>query len=46
MIFVSLFSVIIPTYNRATPVRDTLASLFAQRFTDYEAVGLALPSRR
>jgi len=33
---VPFFSVIIPTYNRAALLRDTLASVFAQRFTDYE----------
>lgn len=33
-----LFSVIIPTYNRAALLSETLASVFAQRFTDYEVI--------
>lgn len=32
------FSVIIPTYNRADLLRESLASLFAQRFTGFEAL--------
>lgn len=33
-----LFSVIIPTYNRAALLSEALASVFAQRFTDYEVI--------
>jgi GT2 family glycosyltransferase len=33
-----LFSVIIPTYNRAALLREALASVFAQTFTDYEII--------
>lgn len=32
------FSVIIPTYNRATLLREALDSVFAQKFTDYEVI--------
>lgn len=32
------FSVIIPTYNRAALLRDALASVFAQRFADFEVL--------
>jgi len=32
------FSVIIPTYNRAALLADTLASVFSQRFTDFEVL--------
>jgi glycosyltransferase involved in cell wall biosynthesis len=31
-----LFSVIIPTYNRASPLAVTVASVFCQRLTDHE----------
>ncbi len=33
-----LFSVVIPTYNRAYYIRDTLESLRAQKFTDFETI--------
>ena len=33
-----LFSVIIPTYNRVALLQRTLASVWAQRFTDYEVI--------
>ena len=33
-----LFSVIIPTYNRALFLREALNSVFAQAFTDYEVI--------
>ena len=33
-----LFSVIIPTYNRASLLRETLQSVFAQTFKDYEVI--------
>lgn len=33
-----LFSVIIPTYNRAELLRETIESVWAQRFTDYEMI--------
>lgn len=33
-----IFSVIIPTFNRAPLLADTLASVFAQRFSDYEVI--------
>ncbi len=33
-----LFSVIIPTYNRAALLREALNSVFAQTFTDYEVI--------
>jgi glycosyltransferase involved in cell wall biosynthesis len=33
-----LFSVIIPTYNRAALLRDALDSVFAQEFTDFEVI--------
>lgn len=33
-----LFSVIIPTYNRADLLGETLDSVFAQRFTDFEII--------
>lgn len=33
-----LFSVIIPTYNRAALLREALDSVFAQTFTDYEVI--------
>ena len=33
-----LFSVVIPVYNRAHLVRDTLESVFAQTETDYEVI--------
>lgn len=33
-----LFSVIIPTYNRAELLRETLNSVFAQNFKDFEVV--------
>ena len=33
-----LFSVIIPTYNRAALLREALDSVFAQSFTDYEVI--------
>ncbi|MCE0497071.1 MAG: glycosyltransferase family 2 protein [Methylacidiphilales bacterium] len=32
------FSVIIPTYNRADMLRETLESVFAQTFEDYEVI--------
>lgn len=32
------FSVVIPTYNRADLLRETLDSIFAQSFTDYEVI--------
>ena len=32
------FSLIIPTYNRAALLEKTLASVFAQSFTDFEAI--------
>jgi hypothetical protein len=35
-----LFSIIIPTYNRAAYLRQTLESVFAQTFTDYEVVAV------
>jgi cellulose synthase/poly-beta-1,6-N-acetylglucosamine synthase-like glycosyltransferase len=35
---VPLFSVIVPTYNRATLLDETLSSVFRQRFTDYEVI--------
>lgn len=34
----SLFSLIIPTYNRAELLRVTLESVFAQTFADYEVI--------
>jgi glycosyltransferase involved in cell wall biosynthesis len=34
----ALFSVIIPTFNRAALLADTLRSVFAQRFTDFEVI--------
>ncbi len=33
-----LFSVIIPTFNRAALLREALDSIFAQTFTDYEVI--------
>ena len=33
-----LFSVVIPTYNRIDLLRRTLASVWAQQFTDYEVI--------
>jgi hypothetical protein len=33
-----LFSVIIPTYNRAALLREALDTVFAQTFTDYEVI--------
>lgn len=33
-----IFSVIIPTFNRAQLLAETLASVFAQRFSDYEVI--------
>jgi len=33
-----LFSIIIPTYNRLELLRQTLASVWAQTFTDYEII--------
>jgi Glycosyl transferase family 2 len=33
-----MFSVVIPTYNRAHLVRETLESVFAQEFKDYEVI--------
>lgn len=33
-----LFSVVIPAYNRLTLLKEALASVFAQTFTDYEIV--------
>src|SRR6187402_2155965 len=33
-----LFSVIIPVFNRAELLRETLASLAAQQFTDFEII--------
>lgn len=33
-----LFSVVIPTYNRAGLLAETLRSLWQQRFTDFEAI--------
>jgi glycosyltransferase involved in cell wall biosynthesis len=33
-----LFSVVIPTFNRAELLRQTLDSVFAQEFTDYEVI--------
>lgn len=33
-----LFSVVIPTYNRAGLLSEALASVFTQRFTDYEVI--------
>ena len=35
-----LFSIIIPTYNRASYIRATLGSVRAQEFTDYEVVAV------
>jgi len=35
---VPLFSVIIPTYNRRELLRQALASVLAQTFTDYEII--------
>jgi GT2 family glycosyltransferase len=35
---VSLFSVVIPTFNRVALLRDTLESVFAQRLTDFEII--------
>jgi glycosyltransferase involved in cell wall biosynthesis len=35
---VTLFSVIIPTFNRAGLLADALESVFAQRFTDFEVI--------
>jgi hypothetical protein len=35
---VPLFSVIVPTFNRAAMLGETLASVFRQRFTDYEVI--------
>jgi hypothetical protein len=32
------FSVVIPTYNRATLLNEALASVFGQRFTDFEVI--------
>ncbi len=32
------FSVVIPTYNRATLLSEALASVFGQRFTDFEVL--------
>jgi glycosyltransferase involved in cell wall biosynthesis len=32
------FSIIIPTYNRADLIRETLDSVFAQDFTDFEVI--------
>src|SRR5262249_23691298 len=34
----SLFSVVIPSFNRVALLSDTLESIFAQRFTDFEIV--------
>jgi len=34
----SLFSVVIPSFNRVALLGDTLQSIFAQRFTDFEIV--------
>jgi Glycosyl transferase family 2 len=34
----SLFSVIIPTFNRVTLLSSILASVFSQRFTDFEII--------
>ncbi|HWC58680.1 MAG TPA: glycosyltransferase family A protein, partial [Verrucomicrobiae bacterium] len=34
----SLFSVVIPTFNRATLLHEALDSIFAQTFTDYEVI--------
>jgi GT2 family glycosyltransferase len=34
----SLFSVVIPSFNRVTLLGETLDSLFAQRFTDFEII--------
>lgn len=33
-----LFSVVIPTYNRAALLREALNSVFAQEFTDFEVI--------
>lgn len=33
-----LFSVVVPVYNRAEMLRETLESVFAQDFTDYEVI--------
>jgi len=33
-----LFSVVIPTYNRATLLRGALDSVFSQQFTDFEVI--------
>ncbi len=33
-----LFSVIIPTYNRATLLQEALTSVFAQKFCDFEVI--------
>jgi len=32
------FSIVIPTYNRATSIRHTLAGCFAQNFEDFEVI--------
>src|ERR1051325_3423580 len=36
-----LFSVIIPTFNRASLLLSTLNSVFAQRFSDFEVIVVA-----
>src|SRR6266478_4234046 len=35
-----LFSIIVPTYNRALYIRATLDSVRAQEFTDYEVIAV------
>src|SRR5262245_57194009 len=34
----SMFSIIIPSYNRATLLAATIESVLAQRYTDYEVI--------
>lgn len=35
-----MFSVVVPTYNREGMVVETLESIYAQRFTDYEVIAV------